>query len=253
MPRSLETLQRGFVAAVTRADPAPDFAATVRGGGRLTPEAAVAVYRRAYPARLSEALGETYARVWRVLGDADFLAACRDYAYARPSVSHNLSDYGYDFPEFLEQRAELAHAPFIGDLARLEWAFKDVFHAPREESLSVEALASASSPGSRFVFGRASALLSLGHRVHAMWSRDLSDETPIESADWEGEEAVFLYKSRDGVCGRTFSAPEAAALSALRAGETLEAALAGAAGLDEAATTELFRWLSESGVVVEAR
>ena len=45
----------------------------IRPAGRLkTAASALEVYRRAYVARLTEALGDTYEAVWSVLGDDVF-------------------------------------------------------------------------------------------------------------------------------------------------------------------------------------
>jgi hypothetical protein len=251
MPSALEALQRRFVAAVTEGDGA--LAAGVSGGGRLSSEGAVAVYRRAYPARLTEALGETYERVWRVLGDDDFLATCAAFVPTERSTSHNLSDYGRTFPAFLESRAELSHAPFVGDLARLEWTFKELFHAAPNDGLPAAELARAAGPGARLVFGPATALLTLRHRVHAVWTRDLEDDAALDPESWRGREDLFMYKKDGRVFTRALTPPETAALTALRAGRALDAALAGAEGLDEQAVSALFRDLAEAGVVVEVQ
>lgn len=251
MPSALEDLQRRFVAAVTAGDGA--LAAGVSGGGKLTPEGAVAVYRRAYPARLTEALGETYERVWRVLGDDDFLATSAAFITTERSTSHNLSDYGRTFPEFLESLPELAHAPFIGDLARLEWTFKELFHMGSNDGLPADELARIATPSAVFSFGPATALLSLRHRVHAVWTRDLEDDTALDPESWRGHEDLFLYKKDGRVFTRALTPAEAAALTALRAGRPLDAALAGAAGLDAGAVSALFRDLAASGAIVEVR
>lgn len=251
MLSALEALQRRFVAAVVEGDAA--LAGEVAGGGRLSPEGAVAVYRRAYPARMTEALGETYRRCWRVLGDDDFFAACAAFIPTERSTSGNLSDYGRGFPEFLESWSGAAHAPFLGDLARLEWTFKDIFHARQHEALPPAELARSASPGARFVFGAATALLTLGHRVHAIWTRELEDETPLDPESWRGGEELFLYKKDGRVYSRVLTPPETAALAALRAGLPLDEALSAAEGLDAESTSALFRDLAESGAVTELR
>lgn len=251
MPSALETLQRRFVAAVVEGDAA--LAGAVTGGGRLSPEGAVAVYRRAYPARLTEALGETYRRCWRVLGDDDFFAACAAFIPTERSRSGNLSDYGRSLPEFLESWSGAAHAPFLGDLARLEWAFKVLFHAKQHEGLPAGELAASASPGTRFVFGAATAVLTLRHRVHAVWTRELDDDSPLDPESWRGREDLFLYKKDGRVYSRVLTPPESAALTGLRAGLQLEKALSAAEGLDAESTSALFRDLAESGSVTELR
>jgi hypothetical protein len=251
MPSALEALQRRFVAAVVEGDGA--LAGAVTGGGKLSPEGAVAVYRRAYPARLTEALGETYRRCWRVLGDDDFFAACAAFIPTERSSSANLSDYGRGFPEFLEGWDGAVHAPFLGDLARLEWTFKELFHARQHDGLTPAELARSASPGARLVFGGATALLTLRHRVHAAWTRELEDDTPLDPESWRGREDLFLYKKDGRVYSRVLTPPETAALTGLRAGLPLENALAAAEGLDAESTSALFRDLAESGAVAELR
>lgn len=253
MPRPLAEAQRGFIAAVFGREPGAAFAASVTGGGRLTPAAAVEVYRRAYPARLSEALGETFEACWRVLGDEAFLAACADYAREVPSASADLSDYGRTFPEFLLARHG-ADAPFVADLGRLEWEFKELFHAAPHAGLPPEALAAKAGPRAVLVLGGAFRLLSSAHRVAAIRRRDRADATPLTPADWEGREDLALYKNgTNEVFLRALSAPQAAALRALAGGTPLEDALAGAEGLDEAGAGELFAFLAEARAVTEAR
>lgn len=251
MPSALEALQRRFVAAVLEGDGA--LAGAVTGGGRLTPEGAVGVYRRAYPARMTEALGETYRRCWRVLGDDDFFAACAAFIPTERSTSGNLSDYGRGFPGFLEGWSGASHAPFLADLARLEWVFKELFHARQHDGLAPAELARAASPGARLVFGAATALLTLRHRVHAVWTRELEDDTPLDPESWRGGEDLFLYKKDGRVYSRVLTPPETAALTGLRAGLPLEKALEAAVGLDAELTSALFRDLAESGAVTELR
>ena len=247
----LETLQRRFVRSITfLAD--PELVASVTGGGKLTAAEAVDVYRGGYPARLTEALGETFEACWRVLGDEDFFAAVKDFIARTPSSTHNLSDYGEGFPEFLESRPDAEHAPFLGDLARYEWAYKNLFHVKPHAVLDPAVLAAKARPDAILRFGGALRLLSLRHRVHAIWHRDRSDDTPLEPADWTGAERVILYKKEGNqIFSRELTAPEHAALTALAAGRPLVTALAAADGLDEAGARTLFAFVSEAGLVAE--
>ncbi|MBI4370927.1 MAG: putative DNA-binding domain-containing protein [Elusimicrobia bacterium] len=248
MPSPLEALQRRFVSAVAEGDGA--LAAAVRGGGRLSPAEAVAVYVRGYPARLTEALGETFQVCWRVLGDENFFAACRDYIAGHPSRSHNLSDYGSDFPACLGARPDSVQAPFLEDLARFEWAFKELFHKAPHDGLAAARLAAAAGPASRLRLGSASVLLALNHRVYGIWRRDRADDTPLRPRDWEGAERLLLYKAGSNpVFVRELPVPEHAALSALEKGLPLGEALAAADGLDEAGARTLFAFLAESGLI----
>lgn len=245
----LDALQRRFVRSITfMAD--PELVASVTGGGALTAAEAVDVYRGGYPARLTEALGETYEICWRVLGDEAFFAAARGFIARFPSRSHNLSDYGAEFPEFLESLPIASDAPYLGDLARYAWTFKELFHAPPHAGLAAAVLAAKARPEAVFRFGSALRLLALRHRVYGIFRRDDEDESPIQEADWKGEERLILYKKEGNpIYVRELTAPEHAALTALAAGLPLADALASADGLDEAGAQELFGFVSASGIV----
>ena len=252
MPSSaLERLQRRFVRSITFA-PDADFAASIAGGGRLTPASAVEVYRRAYPARLTEALGETFEACWRVLGDDGFFDACRSYIARFPSLSHNLADYGAGFPDHLRSRPESEYAPFLGDLARFEWEFKELFHRAPHAGLSAAELAERTKESSVLRFGAAATLLRFEHRVYGIWSRDREDESSLGPSDWEGSERVLLYKNGGSeVFGKSLGGPEYAALFALMAGAPLGEALAGADGLDEDGVSKMFGFLAGSALITD--
>lgn len=252
MPSPLELLQKQFTAsAIGEADSA--FVAAVEGGGKLTSAQAVEVYRNGYPARMSEALGETFEACWRMLGDEDFLEGCRVYARSVPSTSYNLSDYGATFPDFLLSRFK-DDAPFIGDLARLEWSFKELFHAEPHAGLAPAGLSVAVKNDSVLVFGSAVIFLSFTHKVHGLWKRDRNDATPLNPSDWSGPQQVLLHKSGGTpVFSRILAASEASALKSLHEGRPLAEALAAAKGLDEAAARNLFLFISEARLVTEVR
>ena len=252
MASPLKILQKRFVTSAYGAiDPA--FVKDVAGGGRLSARQAVAVYRSGYPARLSEALGETFEACWRMLGDDDFLKSCRLYARRTPSTSYNLSDYGRTFPEFLHARFK-RQAPFIGALGRLELAFKDIFHSEPHSSLSASALASAVDERSVLTFGSAVSLLAFKYRAHDLWKRDRSDDTSLTTSDWEGSQSVILYKNGgSAVFSKVLTAPEAAALRSLMKGRPLAEALTGAVSLSADGSRDLFTFVSQAGLIAGVR
>jgi hypothetical protein len=67
------------------------------------------------------------------------------------STSYNLSDYGASFPDFVEGQAFnslnlSSDAPFLGDLARYEWEFKNLFHEKPHAGLDRGVLAAKARP-----------------------------------------------------------------------------------------------------------
>ncbi len=251
MASPLRILQQQFTKSAI-GEAASDFVAAVCGGGKLSAADAVAVYRGGYPARMSEALGETFEACWRVLGDEEFLEACKEYCRSVPSKSHNLSDYGFSFPKFLLNRFQ-AQAPFIGDLAALEWSYKELFHAAPHIALTAEQLSVAVKPNSVLVFGHAVKSLSFRFSVLNIWKRKRSDASPLSRSDWDAPQDALLYKSGSNqVLSRILAAPEASVINSMLNGNSLENALASST-LDEAAARQFFSFISQAGLIVEVR
>lgn len=200
-------------------------------GGSLDHAGALEVYRTGYVARLTEQLGETYATVWRVLGDDGFFALCARYIAGHASTSYNLSDYGRGFAAFLEGSDEAADAPFLVELAGLELAFHDVFHAAAHTPVDTAALASLGClDGVRFVFGSSVRVLSFERAVHTLF-RHRNDEA-MPDVDIDVAEHVVLYKDGEEVLARTLDAASQCALAALARGAAIDEALERAAAFE---------------------
>ena len=232
--------------------PDPEFVVGVSGGGKLTADEAVAVYSRGYVARLTEALGETFEGCWRVLGDDLFFAAAADHIRRNPSQSANLSDYGEHFLQ--HEASELHEFPFLGDLARFEWAFKEVFHSAPSRGLSATELASSTRPDSKFRFVSALRLMSLAHRVYAIWKRDRGDDTPLDPRQWEGAQALLIYKKEGNeIFIREIGGCEHATLAALVNGSSVADALEGASGMNPESAQSLFTLIADERLVAEVQ
>jgi hypothetical protein len=100
-----------------------------------------AVYRNNVVASLMEALASVFPAVRAILGEENFSRVARNFVAVHPPRMPMMQAYGAGFPDFLESFPPLRSAPFLGDVARLERAFLDAFHAADEPCLSGEALA----------------------------------------------------------------------------------------------------------------
>jgi hypothetical protein len=248
---ALASLQREFTRALTSRESRP--LAGIAPGGTLSLQGALDVYRTGYVVRLTEAMGETFEAVWSAVGDETFFRLCRSYILANPSLSYNLSDYGEGFPAFLKKGPEATAFPFLEELARFEWAFKDLFHAAEHVHAQSTAL-SRLGPGTVLGFGSAVRLLSFQRPVYALWR---SRAGPRPEAAGEGPERLLLYKSGGEIYARVLEAGEFSILSALGDGVSIEAAMERVAleqpGFTPAQVSELFRWLWEAGVISEIK
>ncbi|MEK6555050.1 MAG: DNA-binding domain-containing protein [Bdellovibrionota bacterium] len=96
---------------------------------KLSARDSVDIYKRGYKARLIEGMGETFEAVWWVLGDEEYIKLAGEFVGNIPSRSFDLSEYGQEFSKFLKTSPIIGEIPFISELARFEWIFKELFHS----------------------------------------------------------------------------------------------------------------------------
>lgn len=100
-----------------------------------------AVYRNNVMVSLIDALAASFPATRRITGPDFFRAMARFHVRATPPNSPLLFEYGRDFADFI-QRYEFAQSmPWLADIARIERAWLDAYHAADAEPLASEALA----------------------------------------------------------------------------------------------------------------
>lgn len=113
------------------------------------------VYRNNVYSSLIDVLEGRYPVVTRLVGEEFFRATAKAFVSGHPPVSPVLMRYGDGFGDFLDQFEPVADLPYLGDVARLEWAWNQAYHAADAEPVSMEALAALPAEqagGAVFVF-----------------------------------------------------------------------------------------------------
>lgn len=104
------------------------------------------VYASSYFLRLRDVMKSDFAGLAHALGDDGFDAMMRAYVTRHPPDSFTLNRYGAGVEPFLAKECTLKavarRRPFLAELARLERAVEEIFHAPRRESVDVKRLKS---------------------------------------------------------------------------------------------------------------
>lgn len=103
-------------------------------------EKRLAVYASGYLDRSRQGLAETYPAVEHILGRSTFARLSFEYAERHPSHDYNLSAVGRGLPDFLIAHTLTKRLPFLPDLARLEWAITQAFHAHEAPPMDKAAL-----------------------------------------------------------------------------------------------------------------
>lgn len=133
------------------ADRQHDFGLALLDAGRPAPEGLVGpdgqpsprrfdVYRNNVVAGLIAALGEAYPVVLRLVGLAFFRAMAAAYVTKHPPQSPILLAYGAGFPRFLASFPPVKSLPYLPDVARIERAWVEAYHAPDQTPAEVTPL-----------------------------------------------------------------------------------------------------------------
>lgn len=193
---SLRELQQVFAGALLADDPA--LLAHVRPG-RFGAARHVAIHRNNVFALLTEALGDVHPAVRRLVGDEFFGYAAAHYVRAHPPGSGNLHDFGGRFADFLAAFAPARELPYLPDVARLEWAWHEAFHAPEARPLALDALARvapADYPQLRFGLHPSARLVASPYPVVHIWevNRPGFDGEVSVSLDEGGQQALVIRR-----------------------------------------------------------
>ncbi len=98
------------------------------------------VYRNNVIVSLIDALADIYPAVQRITGAEFFRAMARFHIRATPPASPLLFEYGRDFPAFIAAYEHARQMPWLADVARIERAWLDAYHAAEAPALSAAAL-----------------------------------------------------------------------------------------------------------------
>jgi hypothetical protein len=245
--RALGDIQTGFVEALTQPDrPVPEAV-----GARLGKPAKrrFDVYRNNVVAGMTEALRATYPAVEKLVGADFFAASARVYLERYPPQSPLLFRYGGAFGDFLDGFPPAASTPYLGDVARLEWARLQAYHAKDAEPLAIDALGNCLEsesgrqvdPGEfRFSLHPSLSLMESRWPVVSLWAAS-TGQGVAEDVDMTASEAALTIRPALQVETRLLSKSSLTFMAALIHGETLERAAAAAsdAGAEFDLTTQL--------------
>ncbi|MCY0096569.1 DNA-binding domain-containing protein [Hoeflea ulvae] len=141
MPRNDElppAAQLGFGSALLNSDlPVPEGVIGPRGKSATK---RFAVYRNNMTVSLIEALASIFPAVERLVGEDFFRDMARVYLLEEPPRTPLMFEYGGGFAAFLEGFEPVAKLVYLPDVARLERAWLDAFHAADASPLPPGAL-----------------------------------------------------------------------------------------------------------------
>ncbi len=183
------------------------------------------VYRNNFRISLADGLAATYPVVERLVGREFFGFMADRYIRSHPSRSGNLHNHGLALADFLGRFQAASKLPYLPDVARLEWAYHEVFHAETPKSFEPKALekvAAESYPKLRFDLGPACRLVRSVYPIFRIWQVNQEGYVGDKNIDLDvGPESVLVVRPQLEVELWRVDPAETALLNALESGNNL--------------------------------
>ena len=239
-----------------------DAAAALIHDGKLSAARRIEVYRHNVFSNLRGALKDVYPVTLRIVGDAFFTCAADQFVRETPSTSGDLNQFGRKWPDFLAAYPPAAELPYLPDVARLEWAWHECFHAADAPPLDLSRL-SAIEPARHgalaFRLHPAVRLLTSAYPLLRIWQVNQVDFIGDMAIDWsQAGDAMLVrrdgFEEGAGVSVTIQSLPAGAwhFLRALQEGVVLASAVSAAIDTDDSFDLPPFlSWCVQSGLIVE--
>ncbi len=182
-----------------------------------------AVYRNNVFVSLVDALKARFPAVQNAVGAEFFTSLARDYAGSNVPTSPLMMQYGDSFPDFIATFPPLVDYPWMADLARVECAITQSYHAADATPLGPEAFA-AIAPDDvdqlRFTLHPALKNVASPFPVVTLWQIN-SGQKAVAPIDDVQAETALIHRPRFTVSVKAVSPSGGAFLNALHAGHTL--------------------------------
>ena len=152
------------------------------------------VYRNNVAVGLSDALELSFPVIRQLVGADFFRAMAGIFLRQHPPQSPLMMFYGADMPDFLAGFPAVAHLPYLPDMARLELAIRQSYHAA--DAVPVDAAKLGLLPAETLMqcclhFAPAVRLLHSDWPVHAIW---LANSAPAAPKPVAGPQSVLITR-----------------------------------------------------------
>ena len=234
-------------------DPAGDFQALVRTGpaARLAQiSRGIQVYQANAGALAERTLSSTFPVLAQLIGNESFEPLARYFWRQHPPLRGDMGEWGEVLAEFLDASPQLQDEPFLGDVARIEWALHRAAGAADAtlDAASFSMLSGDDQLPITLGVSEGTFTLASTHPVVSIVNSHLTGEPSVaEAAQRLGSqchEHALVWRQGFKPRVRTSSPAEFALINGLLQSLPIDAALGQALTLDPA--FDFNRWLGEA-------
>jgi hypothetical protein len=159
-----------------------------------------AVYRNNVAVGLIGAIEARFPVARRLIGDAFFRAMAGAFVSAHKPRSPVLIHYGAEFADFVAGFEPAREIAYLADVARLENAWVEAYHAAEAPSLALDALCEIEPEdfgALRFSPHPAARLLRFSHPAASIWAAHQAGAEPCPLETWRAEDALVTRPEAD--------------------------------------------------------
>lgn len=187
------------------------------------------VYRNNVATSLMDALETGFPVIAKLLGSENFRNLAREFQWGHPPASPLMMQYGEGFAEYLDAHPALARFPYLGDVARLEYALRQSYHAADSIPIKPERLEDPDLIDARFGFAPTVQIVSSRWPVLSIWRFNTQAGAPKPDAK---AEHVLVTRPDYDPTPEEITAGDAALLRELLSDAPLSAALRAAQAVE---------------------
>lgn len=211
------------------------------------------VYRNNVAVSLRDALGDTFPVVKQLVGEEFFAGMAQAFVREHLPQTPVLLEYGGAFPRFIERFPPADGVPYLADMARVEWAWLQAYHAADATSIAAEAMAGIAEDkldDLKFVAHPSLWLISSDWPVVSMWLAHQSSGEPDLSNLPSGPEYGLIIRPDYDVDVHVISASASRMIDELADEQPLGVAFAAIADIpDSDPSANLVQFFSTGCVV----
>lgn len=152
------------------------------------------VYRNNVAVSLTEALETAFPVIRKLVGDANFKLLAGAFLRQHPPTSPLMMHYGREMPDFLAVFGPTSSLGYLPDVARLELALRESYHAADAEPIDPQKLQETDTErlmASRLTLAPSLRLVRSAWPIHAIWAYNMNNGPKPEA----GAQDVAVLRS----------------------------------------------------------
>lgn len=157
----------------------------------------LSVYRNNVFYSLTTALGDLYPVVKQLVGEEFFRHLARQYLLKHPPQRASMVHLGEDFPAYLERDELQTGLTYLAEVARLELARHQSFHAADAVALEPEAIRQIGVEkllSGKLVLHPSLRLLKSAWAIRSIWAAHQSEQVDLTSVRLDQSESVLILR-----------------------------------------------------------